>query len=165
MENIITLISDVSLTLTLIVAIIFGLREARSSERDRRERFALDYLANFQSREFAELLRYITSKSMPASLKDVRALPENEQIIFIQLSQQMESLGLMVSGDYISLDLVEKTLGSYVAIAWKRYEKLFTIIRENDPYQGEYFQWLADQLEKKQRENPREPFYVNGTRS
>jgi hypothetical protein len=38
MENIITLVSDVSLTLTLIVTAIFGIAELRASERERRER-------------------------------------------------------------------------------------------------------------------------------
>ena len=163
MENIVTLVSDVSLTLTLIVTAIFGIAELRASERERRERFALDYLATFQSRDFAELLQYVTSKGIPTTVKDLRELPENEQVIFIQLSQQMESLGLLVASKLISIGLIDRTLGSYVTLTWKKYETLFKVIREHDPYQGEYFQWLSDQLEKNQRDNPRQPFYLQGS--
>jgi hypothetical protein len=162
MESIFTLLSDISLTLSVIVAIIFGIFEARSSNRERRENFAVDYLGTFRSREFAELIQYVTSNDMPVSSKKLHALSQNDQVIFIQLSQQMESLGLLVSGEFISINLIDRTLGSYVTVAWKKYESLFLELRKDDPFQGEYFQWLSDQLERNLLKNPRLPFYLQG---
>ncbi len=71
----------------------------------------------------------------------------------------MESLGLLVAEKYIDIDLVDKTLGSFVMTAWEKYKKIFLSIREQDPFIGEYFQWLAEQIDKRMKENPRKPFF------
>jgi hypothetical protein len=159
MNEIITLIANVALTLSFAVALIFGIAQVRAAARDRRERLALDTLRNFQTREFAECIHYVTAHIMPSSVNEFHALPEKEQVTFIQLSQQMESLGLLVAERLIDIDLVDKTLGSFVTTAWDKYKKMFTDMRENDPFLGEYFEWLAGKIEERMRENPRKPFY------
>ncbi|MGB4849136.1 MAG: hypothetical protein WBP41_14520 [Saprospiraceae bacterium] len=59
------------------------------------------------------------------------------------------------------ITLVELS-ASFVISSWEKYEKLFLDIRVNQPgpFLGEYFQWLAERLEQRMRENPRKPFYV-----
>jgi hypothetical protein len=88
----------------------------------------------------------------------------SEQVTIFQLSQQMEALGIMVEQQLINIDLVDKTLGSFVTTAWDKYKPMFTDMRENqpDPFLGEYFQWLAEKINKRMKENPRQPFYRNG---
>jgi hypothetical protein len=159
MTEIISIIADLALTLSLIVALVFGIEQVRMAKRDRRERFTLETLRNFQTREFAEFINYITTRNMPSSRKELEALPVNEQVIFIQLAQQMESLGLLVAEKYVDIDLVDKTLGSFVMTAWEKYKKVFLPMREKDPFLGEYFQWLAQQIDKRMQENPRKPFH------
>jgi hypothetical protein len=87
--------------------------------------------------------------------------------MFIQFAQIMESLGQLVYDKYINLDLVDKTLGSFVTTSWEKYKTMFFDIREKapDPYLGEYFQWLAERIEERMRENPRKPFYKTGKSS
>jgi hypothetical protein len=38
---------------------------------------------------------------------------------------------------------------------------LFNDIREKqpDPFLGEYFQWLAERIDERMKQNPRRPFY------
>jgi len=90
--------------------------------------------------------------------------PKEEQVMFIQFAQQMESLGLMVAAGAIDIELVDRTLGSLVSTAWQKYELMFMDMREKtpDPYLAEYFQWLAERIDKQLRDNPREPFYKSG---
>lgn len=159
LSEMITLIANVSLTLSFVVALVFGMAQVRAAARDRRERLALDVLRNFQTREFAELIHYVTARDMPKSREEMLELSENEQVTFIQLSQQMESLGLMVAAKLIDLELIDRTLGSFVTTAWEKYKPVFESMRKGDPYLGEYFQWLAEKIEKQMRENPRPPFY------
>src|SRR5258708_39839646 len=159
MNEIIATIANLALALSVIVALVFGIAQVRAAERDRRERLTLDTLRNYQSREFAELINYVLSREMPKSQKELRALPENEQVSFIQLSQQMESLGILVAEGLIDLDLVDKTLGSFVVTLWKRYETMFMTMRGNDPFLAEYFQWLAGQIDDRMKNSPRKPFY------
>jgi hypothetical protein len=73
----------------------------------------------------------------------------------------MESLGLLVAEKLINLDLVDKTLGSFVSTAWQKYKTLFLDIREKtaDPFLGEYFQWLTELTDDRLRNNARKPYY------
>jgi uncharacterized protein with PQ loop repeat len=163
--EIITVTANVALTLSFIVALIFGIAQVRAAERDRRERLTVETLHNFQSREFAKLINYVITRDMPANRKELLALPLDEQIAFLQLSQQMESLGILVAEGYIDLDLVDKTLGSFVTSAWAKYKTLILAARitqpSPDPYLAEYFQWLAERIDERLHKNPRPPFYEN----
>ena len=160
-NEIIAVIANLALALSLIVAVVFGIAQVKAAARDRKERLTLDTLRNFQTREFAELIQYIISHDMPTNRKRLQALPIQEQVIFIQFGQQMESLGLLVAEKLINIDLVDKTLGSFVTTSWEKYKKMFMDMRVNqpDPFLGEYFQWLAETIDKRMKENPRKPFY------
>jgi hypothetical protein len=164
MSNLVSNIANVSLALSFVVALIFGIAQVRVAARDRRERLALESLRNFQSREFAELIHSITSHDMPSTREKLRALSHEEQITFIQLSQQMEMLGLLVAYKLVGIELIDRTLGSFVTLAWEKYKPVFMSMRKNDPYIGEYFQWLAERIEEEMKNNPREPFYKTASK-
>ena len=157
----IALMANLALALSFIVGLIFGIAQVKTASRDRRERLTLQTLSNFHSREFAELMYYILSTDMPANREQLRKLPPKEQVFFIQFAQEMESLGILVAERLINIDLVDKTLGSFVTSSWEKYKIMFTDMRvkQPDPFLGEYFQWLAEQIDKRMRENPRKPFY------
>ena len=163
-NDIVSVLANVALALSFVVALIFGIAQVRAAARDRKERFALEALRNFQTREFAELIHYVTAHNVPKSREELRKVSEEEQVTFIQLSQQMESLGLVVAGGFVSIELVDRTLGSFVTAAWEKYKPMILSMREDkkapDPYMGEYFQWLAQRIEKEMRDNPRKPFYM-----
>jgi len=160
-NEIIAVIANLALALSVIVAVIFGIAQVRAAARDRKERLTLSTLSTFQTREFSELILYITRRELPSSQKELSARPNDEQVIFIQFGQQMESLGMLVAEGYINIDLVDKTLGSFVVTAWEKYRNIFMDIREKspDPFLGEYFQWLAENIDRRMKENPRKPFY------
>jgi hypothetical protein len=157
----IALIANLALTLSFIVGLIFGLVQVRVAARDRKERLTMETLREFQSREFAGLLQFINTHSMPVNRSEMEAMSAEDQTNFIQFGQEMESLGLLVAERLINLDLVDKTLGSFVVSSWEKYKPLFTHIRENtqDPYLGEYFQWLAERIQERMEKYPRKPFF------
>jgi len=160
-NEIITMLANLALTLSFIVALLFGIAQVRTAERDRRERLTLETLRDVQTREFAELIYFIVNSDMPSSQQEMRALSVKDQVMLIQFGQEMESLGILVAERLINLDLVDKTLGSFVTTSWEKYKSLYLDIRENqpDPFLGEYFQWLAEEIEERMRKNPRKPFY------
>jgi hypothetical protein len=157
----VALLANLALTLSVIVAVIFGIVQVKTANRDRHERLTLETLRNFQTREFAELISYATTVRLPESVEIWRSWPKEEQIKFIELGQQMESLGILLAGKLIDLDLVDKTLGSFVTSTWEKYKPLVLLLREKnpDPYLSEYFQWMAELIDKRMKENPRAPFY------
>jgi hypothetical protein len=160
-NEIINIIANIALALSLIVAVIFGIAQVRAAARDRKERLTLETLRNFQTREFAELIQFVTTASFPKTQEEMDSLPVNQQTMLIQFSQQMENLGMLVAENLIDLELVDKTLGNFVTTSWKQYKILFSKIRERDPYLGEYFQWLAEHIDERFKQNPRQPFYKN----
>ena len=163
MTETISIIANLALTLSLIVGLVFGVAQVRAASRDRKERLTLETLRNFQTREFAELIHYINSHDMPATRKEMDALPSDQQVMFIQFAQQMESLGILVADKFINIALVDKTLGSFVTTSWEKYKHMFLDSREKipDPFLGEYFQWLAEQIEDRMKKDPRKPFFEN----
>jgi hypothetical protein len=164
MADTIGLLANLALALSFIVGLVFGIQQVRAAARDRRERLTIETLNTFQTREFTELMYWILNREMPATRDALRALPANDQIMFMQFAQEMESLGLVVAERIVSLDLVEKSLGTFVTGAWAKYKTLFSDVRTTspDPYLGEYFQWLAERIEERMRTRPRQPFYLTG---
>src|ERR1700681_3965647 len=117
MNDIITAVANVAIALTFVAGLVFGLAQVRAAARDRRERLTLGALRNFQTREFAALIYHITSRDMPCSFEEYKALPAEQRIKFIEFGQQMEALGILVADQLIDIELVDKTLGSFVTIA------------------------------------------------
>lgn len=155
----ITLVANIALTLSFIVALIFGVAQVRAAARDRKERMTLDALRSFQTREYAELIQFVLNHDMPADRKAFNALPVGEQVLFLQLSQSMEMLSILVAERYIDVDLVDKTLGTFVTLVWDKIKSLAMDARPSDPYLNEYFQWLAEGIARRMSQQPRKPFY------
>ncbi|HTS44330.1 MAG TPA: hypothetical protein VMH01_08025 [Puia sp.] len=160
-NDLIALVANIALALSFVIGLIFGIAQVRAAARDRRERLTIQTLREFQTREFADLMQFINAHDMPSTREELMALPPQEQSMYIQFGQEMESLGILVSERLINLDLVDKTLGSYVTTCWEKYKPLFSHMREKlpDPFLGEYFQWLAELIEERMKQNPRKPFY------
>jgi len=59
----------------------------------------------------------------------------------------MKMFGILVAQEFIDLDLVEKTLGSFVATSWDKYKVMAQNLRKTDPFLYEYFQWLAERID------------------
>jgi hypothetical protein len=161
LSDIISTIANVALALSVVVAVVFGIAQVRQAASDRRERLTLEALRNFQSREFVELILFVTRGDMPSTQKELRALPDKDQVAFIQLAQEMESLGILVAEQIVNIDLVDKTLGAFVVNSWEKYKLAFLDMRKAipDPFLGEYFQWLAEDIGQRMSEHPRKPFH------
>jgi hypothetical protein len=159
--EIISLIADVSLALSFLAAFLFGFVQVRQAARDRRERSTMEALRNLQTREFAELSGKLTYHKTPSNFKEFDQLSLLEQAKYIQFGQEMESLGILVAEGLIDIDLVDKTLGSFVTTSWQKYKNIFAEIRLRhlDPFLGEYFQWLAEYIEDRMKKDPRKPYY------
>lgn len=164
MADLVSLLANVALALSFIVGLIFGIAQVRAAARDRRDRLTLEALRNFQSRDFAQLIQYITSHDIPATRQGLRSLPTDDQVYFLQFSQEMEMLGILVAESFINVDLVERTLGSFVSSSWEKYKGMAFNLRREDPFLNEYFQWLAERISERMSKNPRKPFHEIGVR-
>ena len=64
---------------------------------------------------------------------------------------------------WINLNLVDKTLGSFVTTNWDKFKLMVFDARKNipDPYLAEYFQWLAERIDEGMQKTSREPYFMN----
>jgi len=154
-------IANISLALSLLVGLVFGISQAKAAARDRRERLTLETLRFFGSREFAELIQYVDTHPVPTSRDALRALPAAEQTIIIQFTMLMENLGILVAEKMVDLDLVDETLGAFVVTTWVKFKPfaLATRKEDNDPTMSEYHQWMAETIDARMKANPRPPAY------
>ena len=69
----------------------------------------------------------------------------------------MEAPDILVADRLIEIDLVDKTMGSFVTTAWQKYKVIFEEIRakHSDPFLGEQFQWLAEYINNRTQKHPR----------
>lgn len=153
--------ANISLVLSLVVALIFGIAQARAAANDRRERLTLETLEFVQSHDFAGFIFTINAGRIAKTNAERQAQPDEDKIRFIQFAQQMESLGMLVVDGVLDLSLVEKTLGSFVISAWDAYRPVISEMRveTNDPYLAEYFQTMAELMDKRLKSAPRPPAY------
>src|SRR3954463_657468 len=80
-NELIALIANLALTLSFIIALVFGIAQVKTSSRDRRERLTLETLRTFQTREFAELILHVTTRNMPANMKEWNTMPFDERVM------------------------------------------------------------------------------------
>jgi len=165
-NDVIGLLANLALTLSFLVAVVFGIAQVRSAARDRRERLTLESLRRFQTREFSELVFFVINRKPPASQKEFNKLSARDQVTYFQFAQEMESLGILVAEGIVDLDLVDKTLGTFVTGSWKRYDPMYQDMRSKlpDPFLGEYFQWLAERIDERMKNHPRKPFHEVGAK-
>ncbi len=161
MNDIITLIANLALALSFVVGLIFGIAQVKAAARDRKERLTLETLRTFRTHEFAEIMQRINTMEIPSTFEEWRKLPDKDQVMFIHFTQEMETLGILVAKHYINIGLVDITLGSYVTTIWNKLKPSVTDMRVKipDPYLNEYFQWLAERIDERMRNNPRKPFH------
>jgi hypothetical protein len=159
--HLISLLANLALTLSLIVAIIFGIAQIRAANRARKERLTIETLQNFQSREFAAMMLFTSSIEFPRNLAAWDQWPDESKEKFMQLMQQMESLGILLADGLIDLGLVDKILGKFVSHTWGKFKPIVLELRQKnpDPYLAEHFQWMAEQIENSMKNHPRKPFY------
>jgi hypothetical protein len=158
----ITLIANIALAVSAVIALTFGIVQVKSATRDRQERLTLEALRNFNTREFSELMNYVTAHDIPPTHEKWQKLPAHEGIIITQFAQEIESLRLLVAERLINIDLVDKTIGSLVSVTWEKYKPMIQDSRDKrpDPFLSEYFQWLAERIHERMRNTPRKPFYL-----
>jgi hypothetical protein len=158
----VTVIANIALAVSAIIALVFGIVQVKTATRDRQERLTLEALRNFNTREFSELMNYVTAHNIPHTHEKWQKLPAAEGIMITQFAQEMESLGILVAERLINIDLVDKTIGSLVSVTWEKYKPMIRDSREKrpDPFLSEYFQWLAERIDERMRNAPRKPFYI-----
>ncbi len=143
-------LSQIAAAVTVVGGTIFGLLQFREYRQQRQETIVLELLNQFMGSEFSAAMVLITSLPEEVSADDLRnAGPEVERAAN-QLCTVFESIGLLVHRRIAPFPLVQDLMGGVVPVAWRRLRPWVLRFREQtqNTSDSEWFQWLAEQLER-----------------
>lgn len=132
---------------------IVGVYQLRQLREQRRDAAAIELMRSLQDTTFARAFLTVLELTAGASASELRARgPEVEEAAQI-LEFRFETLAQLVYRETISFELVEDLVGGAVLTIWDRLKDTVnqTRIEKNWPMFCEWFQWLAEQLEKRGR--------------
>ena len=163
--NSLSQIAQVLSGIAVVVAIVFGLVQARQFKQQRRDAADVELMRSMQDREFTRSFRLIYSIPDNLNASDLRALgPEYEEAA-IALGARFESMGLLVFRGSIPLDLVEKIVGGVIVLLWRKLRVWVIEYRAEQKHDllFEWFQWLAERIEQRGRtaESPAYKLHAN----
>jgi hypothetical protein len=142
-------IANVATALTVLTGVAFGLIEMRRARRDREERAAFTAVQALMTPE------WMSSSMIVASIPDGTSAQELEQDprtleATLKIATIMEGLGYSVFARIIPLSVADDLVGGMARIAWRKFRPFVEEERERTGTQKswEWFQWLADQLDR-----------------
>jgi hypothetical protein len=143
-------LANIATALTVLTAVIFGLIEARHLRRDREERAALEAVHAMLTPAFVESFLLIqTTLPENASPEDVES-DLNTLRAARSIGLVIEGLGYAVFERIVPLRIVDNLVGGNIRVIWQKLRRYVEFERQRSGSQKtfEWFQWLAEQLER-----------------
>lgn len=137
----------------IAVTAIIGVYQLRQLREQRRDAAAVELMRSLQDTTFARAFLTILELREDVTASELRARgPQVEEAAQI-LEFRFETLGQLVYRDTISFEVAEELVGGGVLTVWNRLRDTISRTREekNWPMYCEWFQWLAERLEKRAR--------------
>ena len=134
----------------VIAAIVFGLVQIRQYRLQRRDAAAAELARSFNNAEFARARRLIAALPKNTTGEQLRARGTETEEAALYLGVQMETIGLLVFRGVMPLSLVNDLVGPGTVYLWSRMSGWVELMRREEAREHflEWFQWLAEQLDK-----------------
>jgi hypothetical protein len=149
-------------TFALIGALAFTGLQVRTANRVRVEQATLSIIHAIQTEEWARTLGVLTQIPPDATADQIDALGPVIKGSLEQYGMRLETIAYMVFRGFVSVETIEQLLGGITVIMWLRIKRWVERDRErtSSPRQYEWFQWLVERLEDRQRHLDAVPAYV-----
>jgi hypothetical protein len=134
----------------VIAAIVFGLIQIRQFRLQRRDAAAAELVRSFHDPLFAQSLRLIAALPSDAKAEQLRAGGAGMEDAALYIGVQFETIGLLVFRGVMPLSLVDHLVSPRAVSLWSRLRDWSRLVREEEAREHflEWFQWLAEQLDK-----------------
>jgi hypothetical protein len=131
-------------------AIVFGLIQVRQFRVQRRDAAAAELVRSFLDAQFGQALRLIASLPKNASAQQLRAGGAAMEEAALYFAVRFETIGLLVFRGTIPLSLVGELIGAIAIDLWSKVHDWVVLVRKEQSREHfcEWFQWLAEQLDK-----------------
>jgi len=143
-------ISQVASTVTIVGGTVFGLIQLSEYRKQRRESVAGELMRTFMSPDLADAVMILRRLPDGVSAEELRLAGAEAERAAVHLVMTFETMGLLVFERIAPFNLVENLCGGIVVVMWRKLGPWLETIRieQAQPSWAEWFQWLAQQLER-----------------
>lgn len=145
-------LANVATALTVIIGVIFALVEARRLRRDREERAALEAVHAMLTPAYIDSFLVVQTIRDDATAEEIESNAETLEAVR-SVGLVIEALGYSVFERIVPLRMVDNLVGGNIRVIWRKIRPYveYERARTGSDKTFEWFQWLAEQLEKYNR--------------
>jgi len=134
----------------VIGGIFFAVIQMRQLRQQRRELAAIELFRFFGSPQFSHAYREILRMPDGLSIEALRAHSDEAENCAMTISTTMENIGVMMYQRIVPSAVVKNLMGTSAILLWRKLESFVAEVRSDvdNPGAFEWFQWLAETLEK-----------------
>jgi hypothetical protein len=144
----------------VIAAIGFGMVQIRQYRQQRRDAVAVELMRSIQDTEFTRSFRILLTLPEGCTAADIKARGPAVEDAAIALIAKYETLGYLVFRGIMPIELVEELVGGVGVHFWNLLKPWALELRQerNQPLMFEWYQWLAELLERRGRPSQQPAF-------
>jgi len=148
--------------MAVIVGVVFAVIQMRQYKEAKQREIALELLRSFQTPDFAKALRAVYAMPENLDKEGIEAHAGDDMHLVYALTTTWESLGVLVFRGELSLSLVDDFFSGPITISWRKLKPYMLGEREEQRRDtiGEWFEWLADQLKRRETLVPPVPAHI-----
>ena len=136
---------------SIVFALVFGLIQLNHFRAQQTNLIASNLAQTFYNPTLAHAIALIQSIPDGTSLKELRGMGDEYMNAAVTVTTSFETMGLLVFKRIAPFDLVQDLVGGIVVTMNRKLGAVQIDLREEQcqPSWAEWFEWLANQLEKK----------------
>ncbi len=159
----ITIFLSIITTSSIFAGVIFAILQLRQSNKQRARESALQMLHSFQTPAFLSAVDIVFHLPEGLSKREIEERLGDKMASILVLFGTFESLGILVYRRDMDIRMVEDFFSGIIVLSGKKLKKYLEEIRlaSNRQTYFEWYQWLYEQVERRERNTPPIPAYIS----
>jgi len=149
-------------TSSIFAGVVFALLQLKITNKQRARESALQMLHSFRTPEFLNAVDIVFDLPEGLSKKEIEQRLGDKITSILVLFGTFESLGILVYKRDMDIEMVEDFFSGIIILSGKKLKNYVTEMRKagNRETYYEWYQWLHEQVEKREAKKPAVPAYV-----
>lgn len=149
-------------TIAIVSGTIFAGFQFRQFKRQRSREMAMQMMNYFRSPEFLNAVNIVFDLPEGLSRKEIEDRLGEKLVSVLVMFGTVESLGILIFRREVDIELVEDFISGIIILSGRKFERYLDNVRttSNRHTYYEWFTWLHNQCEKREKRSPAVPAYI-----